>query len=112
MGHAGFGGGFSHAAVFHPSGVGARTAIVQPGGFATRTGIVQPGGVGRTAVVQPMGVNAGRFAFAHHHRFASRHRFPGNRFAFIGGAYPYGYDDDCYSRVWTPWGWRWQNVCY
>jgi hypothetical protein len=53
-----------------------------------------------------------RFAF---NRFAFRnrffhHRFFGPRFAFVG--YPYGYYDGCYSRVWTPWGWRWRYVCY
>jgi hypothetical protein len=34
-----------------------------------------------------------------------------DRFAF-GAAYPYGYYDDCYTRVWTRWGWRQQYVCY
>ena len=33
-----------------------------------------------------------------------------NRFAFVGGGWPYY--DDCYTRVWTPWGWRWNYVCY
>jgi hypothetical protein len=43
------------------------------------------------------------FAF-HHHRFF-HHGF------FFAGA-PYAYDDDCYARVWTRWGWRWRPVCY
>jgi hypothetical protein len=49
-----------------------------------------------------------RFAFAHQH-FPFRHHFR-NRF-FFAAAFPYGYDDGCLARVWTPWGWRWRNVC-
>jgi len=58
--------------------------------------------------------------------FHSNH-FVGNRFAFrdrdrffiIGSLetdlpfsawLPYGYADGCYSRVWTPWGWRWRTL--
>jgi hypothetical protein len=25
------------------------------------------------------------------------------------GAYAYS---SCYAKAWTPWGWRWQWVCY
>jgi hypothetical protein len=58
-----------------------------------------------------------RFAFRDRDRFFDRHRFFrhrffGPRFAFFGAGYPYGYYDGCYSRVWTPWGWRWRYVCY
>jgi hypothetical protein len=52
-----------------------------------------------------------RFAFRDRDRFF-HHRFFRNRFAFFGVGYPYGYADGCYSRVWTPWGWRWRYVCY
>jgi hypothetical protein len=54
----------------------------------------------------------GHPGFAHfgHDRFVG-HRF-GPRFGVFGVGYPYGYGDGCYSRVWTPWGWRWQYVCY
>jgi hypothetical protein len=45
-----------------------------------------------------------RLAFRHHHRFFL------NTFAFYGSGYPY--DDDCYRRVWTGWGWRLVSVCY
>jgi len=45
-----------------------------------------------------------------HDRFF-RHRF-GHRFVFLGAGFPYGYYDNCYARVWTPWGWRWRYVCY
>jgi hypothetical protein len=97
-GHGGFGGGFAHVSAFHSTG------------FAVRSVSVQSAGIGHFAAVHPTGINAGRVAFGH--RFGFRHHFVHNRFAFIGGAYPYGYDDDCYSRVWTPWGWRWQYACY
>src|SRR6266853_2104057 len=48
-----------------------------------------------------------RFAFRDRDRFF-HHRFFRNRFAFFGGGYPYGYANGCYTRVWTPWGWRWR----
>jgi hypothetical protein len=51
-----------------------------------------------------------RFAFRDRDRFF-HHRFFRHRFAFIGAGFPYGYDS-CYTRVWTPWGWRWRYVCY
>ena len=54
---------------------------------------------------------AARPFFFHPHRFAF-HRFPffRNRFAFYGVGYPY--TEDCFSPVWTPWGWRWAYRCY
>jgi hypothetical protein len=51
--------------------------------------------------------HAGRFARGRHFAFR-HHRFFRNRVAFVGG---YGYDD-CYTRVWTRWGWRWIYACY
>ena len=54
-----------------------------------------------------------RFAFRDRDDFRFRHhRFFRNRFAFFGVGFPYGYYGDCYTRVWTPWGWRWRYVCY
>jgi hypothetical protein len=44
-------------------------------------------------------------SFAHRGHFADR-RF--HRFAFVGG--PFGYDD-CWRRVWTPYGLQWTNPC-
>jgi hypothetical protein len=52
-----------------------------------------------------------RFAFRDRGRFF-HHRFFRNRFAFLGVGFPYGYYDSCYTRVWTPWGWRWRYACY
>jgi hypothetical protein len=43
------------------------------------------------------------FFFRHHRRFA----FFGAPFIFAS----YGYYDGCWQRRWTPWGWRWANVC-
>jgi hypothetical protein len=52
------------------------------------------------------------FAFRHDRddHFHFRHRFFRNEFVFAG--VPYGYDDGCYVRVWTRWGWRLRSVCY
>jgi hypothetical protein len=84
MGHVGFAGGIGHAAM------------------------ARPGGFGGFAAVHPMGVRSGRVVVGNRVHF--RHRFVGNRFAFVGAGWPYY--DDCYTRVWTPWGWRWNYVCY
>ena len=86
MGHGGFGGmGFGHVGFGHPGGIG---------GFA--------GG-------HSFGFRGDRFAFRDRSDF--RRPFFRSRFAFIGGPFVYG-DDDCYTRVWTRWGWRWISVCY
>ena len=45
-------------------------------------------------------------------RFAFRHRFHRRFFFFVGAPYAFAYDDGCYVRIWTHWGWRWRNVCY
>ena len=48
---------------------------------------------------------------------AFNHRFFHNRFrrfAFVGvglGYGDYGYYGDCWSRIWTPYGPQWANVC-
>ena len=49
-----------------------------------------------------------RFAFR---RFAFHRPSFGPQFAFYGGR-PYAYSGSCYSRVWTPWGWRRRWACY
>ena len=45
--------------------------------------------------------------FTFQNRFAFRHHFFAHRFAFIGAPLY----DDCYTRVWTRWGWRRIWVC-
>jgi hypothetical protein len=84
-GHGGGGGGMGHGGFGHSGGFG-------------HAGFAHSGGFGR-----PFGFHDGRFAFRHHDRFFS------NRFAFYGG---YPYDDGCYRRIWTRWGWRTVSVCY
>lgn len=81
----GFGGGFGHA-----------------GSFAHAGSFGHFGGPG---------FHDGRFAF--HGRFHGRHFR--NGFFFAGDPfwydYDYGYDDACYRRVWTRWGWEWAWIC-
>ena len=45
-----------------------------------------------------------RFGFRDRH-----HRF--HRFAFVGAPYGYAAYDNCWRRVWTPYGLRWVDVC-
>jgi hypothetical protein len=97
-------GGGGHGGGGHGGGIG---------GFAGHAGLAggmgfAPGRAGgfRGMAGRPLGLHGDRFAFA-------RRPFLRNRFAFFGGVYPYPYySDGCYSRVWTPWGWRWNDLCY
>ena len=93
------------AAVTAGSTFGASARGMGHGGFG--------GGFGRAAVAHPggsFGFRGDRFAFRY--RFGFRHRFFRDRFALFGAGLPYGYDDDCYTRVWSPYGWRWRSVCH
>jgi hypothetical protein len=96
-----FGGGMGHGGGFaRMGGFGASHF----GGFSRSAfgpGFARPGGFSRFGAFP---LRANRFAFRHH-------RFFGPRFAFVGAAFPYAYDD-CYRRVWTPIGWRWTYACY
>jgi hypothetical protein len=92
MASARHGGGMGHGGFGHMGGVG-HSAFAHPGGFRGFAG-------------------ARPFAF-HRDRFAFRHqRFFFNRVGFFGATFPYAYDDNCYTRVWTRWGWRRMLVCY
>jgi hypothetical protein len=51
-----------------------------------------------------------RFAFHDRGRFHDRDRFH-HRFGFFGGPYAYADYDSCWSRVWTPYGPQWTNLC-
>jgi hypothetical protein len=96
-------GGFGHMGGFsHIGGFG------QPGGFAPVGGFGHPGGFGHFGEVRALAFRGDGFRL--HHGVAFRRRFFADRFAFVG--LPFGYDDDCYMRVWTRWGWRWVNACY
>ena len=111
--HGGHGGGFGGG---HFGGFGGGHFGGHVGGFG-HPGMAGPAFHGNHFV-------GNRFAFRDRdrffdHRFAFRdrdrffhHRFLRHRFAFLGVGFPYGYNDGCYTRVWTPWGWRWRNVCY
>lgn len=48
-----------------------------------------------------------RFAF--HDRGRFHHRF--RHFAFFGGPFAYASYDDCWRRIWTPYGPQWTDVC-
>jgi hypothetical protein len=102
MARGGFGGG-GHVGAAHMGGFGGAAHM---GGFG-HAAFAHPGGVRQFGVARPFVFPGHHFAF--HNRFAFRHRFFRDRFAFIGGPLAY---DDCYTRVWTQWGWRWVNVCY
>jgi hypothetical protein len=54
-------------------------------------------------------ITHGRFAHGPH--FAFRHDRFFRRGAVVGAG-PYAYYDNCYTRVWTRWGWRWIYACY
>jgi hypothetical protein len=114
-GHGGFGGGGHfgggmHAGAFggmHVGGMGgARFAHVGApafggarfahAGFAPRFAGAGAGWHGRPFI--------GRHAFFHHRHF--------RRFAVFGAPFVYaGYNDGCWRRSWTPYGWQWVNVC-
>jgi hypothetical protein len=106
FGGGGFGGG-AHMGGFgggaHMGGFGGGAHM---GGFG-HGAFAHPGGVRQFGAARPFAFSGRHFAF--HNRFAFRHRFFRDRFAFIGAPLAY---DDCYSRVWTQWGWRRVNVCY
>ena len=53
----------------------------------------------------------GRPFIGRHAFFFRHHRF--HRFAFIGAPFYYAnyYDDGCWRRSLTPYGWQWVNVC-
>jgi hypothetical protein len=113
-GGGGFGGMSGGGMRFHPMPFGGRF-----GGFGDRTftrqNVFSPGG--RRFVGVPL---AGRDVFANrfHHfpfgrQFAFRHHRHFRDFAFLGVPYAsdYGYDG-CWRQTWTPYGWRWRNICY
>jgi hypothetical protein len=58
----------------------------------------------------PIGVHHLGMMARHHFAFR-HHRFFRSRFAVLGVGFPYAYDDGCYTRVWTAWGWRRTYIC-
>jgi hypothetical protein len=94
-GHGGHGGGGSFAAAHAGSA----------GSFSGGHSVAFSGSHAAFANHAAFGNHFVDRGFGFHHRF---HR----RFFFVGGPGVYGYDDGCYGRIWTRWGWRWTNVCY
>jgi hypothetical protein len=78
--------------------------------FAGHAAIGHAGPVG-FAGARSMAWRGNHVAFAHNGAFR-RHHFFRNRFIFAGAPFAYAYyDNGCYERVWTRWGWRWTDVC-
>lgn len=97
-GHGGMGMSMSHGSM----GV-SHMSFAHPASFA---------GVRTFSGARPIAFAGNHVAFNHLHHVPFRHHVH-NRFIFAAGfAYPYAYDDGCWARVWTPWGWRWRSVCY
>jgi hypothetical protein len=106
-GHGGFGGGGHFGGGMHAGGFGG----------------MHVGGMGgaRFAHVGGAGFGGARFAHAaigprfagagwHGHHAFHHHHF--RRFAVFGAPYYYaGYNDGCWRRSLTPYGWQWVNVC-
>jgi hypothetical protein len=108
-GHGGMGGG--HMGGGHMGGHmgGGWSGHAVGMGFASRAAVAHVGPVG-FAGARSVAWHGNHVAFGRH--FPFRHRFVRNRFFFAGAPYAYAYyDDGCYTRVWTAWGWRWTNVC-
>jgi hypothetical protein len=96
--HVGGMGGARFAHVGAPAFGGARFAHAgfAHAGFAPRFAGAGAGWHGRPFI--------GRHAFFHHRHF--------RRFAVFGAPFVYaGYNDGCWRRSWTPYGWQWVNVC-
>jgi hypothetical protein len=102
-GHGGMGGGGRGGMAMGHGGMGMGHGV----GIA-HAGFAHPGNLGRFSGVHHFDRDRHFGRFADRDRF--RHRFR-HRVAFVGG-FPYAYYDDCLTRVWTRWGWRWVSLCY
>ncbi|MDD1522530.1 MULTISPECIES: hypothetical protein [Bradyrhizobium] len=116
LARGGFGGG--HGGGGHFGGAGHFGGGMHAGGF----GGMRAGGMGGARFAHVGGFGGARFAHAAigprfagagwhgHHGFRHHHHF--RRFAVFGAPYVYaGYNDGCWRRSWTPYGWQWVNVC-
>jgi len=106
MGGARIGGASFGGARFAGSPMGAHAAFgprFAGSPMAARAAFVGPRFAGTAWHGRPF---VGRHAF-----FFRHHRF--HRFAFVGAPFVYAnyYDDGCWRRTWTPYGWHWVNVC-
>ncbi len=128
-GHGGFGGGHFGGGGMHVGGMasgmhvsGMSGAHVDAARFAGSP-MTAHAAIGPRFASTPFATRAAfspRFAgtswhgrpFVGRHAFFFRHhRF--HRFAFFGAPFVYAnyYDDGCWRRRWTPYGWQWVNVC-
>jgi hypothetical protein len=108
FGGGGFGGGHFGGGSMHMGGMGGAHF-----GGASFGGAHFAGGPMAHAAFAPRLAGAGFHGrpFIGRHAFFFRHH---RRFAFFGAPFiyaGYGYYDGCWQRNWTPWGWRWANVC-
>lgn len=107
-GHGGFGGGGHFGGGMHAGGFGGmRVGGMGGARFAHVGGPAFGGARFAHAAIGPRFAGAGWHG---HHGFFRHHHF--RRFAVFGAPFVYaGYYDGCWRRNWTPWGWRWVNVC-
>lgn len=113
-----FGGGGMHGGGFggmraggfggmHVGGMGGSAHFAHVGGPGF-SGPAFGGARFAHAAIGPRFAGAGRPFIGRHAFFFRHHR----RFAFFGAPFIYaGYDDGCWRRSWTPYGWQWVNVC-
>lgn len=108
LARGGHGGGGHFGGGMHAGGFGGMRAGGMGGARFGHVGGPAFGGARFAhAAIGPRFAGAGwhgRHAFHHHHHF--------RRFAVFGAPVIYaGYYDGCWRRSWTPYGWRWVNVC-
>ncbi|MVT52719.1 hypothetical protein GPL17_19745 [Bradyrhizobium yuanmingense] len=108
LARGGFGGGGHFGGGMHAGSFGGMRAGGMGGAHFAHVG--GPGFGGARFAHAPIGPRFagagwhGRHGFHHHHHF--------RRFAVFGAPSFYtGYNDGCWRRSWTPYGWQWVNVC-
>ena len=102
--HGGGWGGGMHAGGMHPGRIGGGASFAAMGGPHFAAMGVGPHFGGARFVHGGFGPRFSRFGFHGRGRFH-------HRFAFFGAPFFYAGYDDCWGRVWTPYGPRWTNFC-
>ncbi|MBP1095616.1 hypothetical protein [Bradyrhizobium diazoefficiens] len=127
-GHGGFGGGGHFGGGMHAGGfggmhVGGMGGARFGGAHFAGSPMTAHAAIGPRFAGAPLATRAafgprfagtgwhGRPFIGRHAFFFRHHRF--HRFAFVGAPFYYAnyYDDGCWRRSWTPYGWQWVNVC-
>jgi hypothetical protein len=105
-GHGGGGGGMHGGGMgggMHAAGMGGGTHFSgMSGGMHVRSGHFASAPFAHSGFSH----RSARFAFRDHDHFGRHH----HRF-FGAPYYSYASYDDCWRRVWTPYGLQWTNVC-